>query len=242
MDWMNKAEIIDVIAKLARANDGVALGVRSFEKETGITPYQWGKYWARFTDAQREAGLEPNRVQSAIPDETLLALLAAHTRKLGRFPTYREQRLECTNNVAYPQPKTFLRLGSKDERVWKTFYFCDQHDAYQDVADLLHDDLPKRKFQNKNQKLTANKLGFVYLMLGHPGEYKIGRTNLVDRRLAEVGAKSSRELELVHYFECDDPAGIEAYWHNRFKNKRLRGEWFKMSKDDVRSFKRWRKL
>lgn len=49
--------------------------------------------------------------------------------------------------------------------------------------------------------------GFVYLARGHRGEYKIGRTNLVDRRIAEVGATSSVELTLIHEIKTDDPAG-----------------------------------
>ena len=85
-------------------------------------------------------------------------------------------------------------------------------------------------------------MGFVYLVKGHPGEYKIGRTNLIDRRLSELGATASIEQELIHEIKTDDPAGIESYWHRRFKEKRMKGEWFKLSPTDDKTFKRWKRI
>ena len=79
-------------------------------------------------------------------------------------------------------------------------------------------------------------------MRDHAGVYKIGFTNLVDRRISELGAKAPAELELVHEIKTDDPRGVEKYWHQRFEAKRMRGEWFKLNAADVKAFKRWKKI
>ena len=86
-------------------------------------------------------------------------------------------------------------------------------------------------------------MGYVYLLKhGSRREYKIGRTNNRLRREGEIGVELPEKIEPIHVIETDDPAGIEAYWHRRFAEKRGEGEWFDLSPDDIKAFKRWKRI
>jgi hypothetical protein len=58
----------------------------------------------------------------------------------------------------------------------------------------------------------------------------------------EIGVELPLRLEPIHVITTDDPVGVETYWHRRFAEKRLKNEWFALSPDDVRAFKRWRRI
>lgn len=73
---MTKQHILDLIRSTAKDNGGNPLGKRSFEAETGVKESDWsGRYWARWGDAIREAGLTPNALNSKTDDDVLLTQL-----------------------------------------------------------------------------------------------------------------------------------------------------------------------
>jgi hypothetical protein len=60
---MTKLHILQEIKRTTQANGGKPLRKIEFESETGIKRYDWfGVYWARWSDALREAGCVQNHV------------------------------------------------------------------------------------------------------------------------------------------------------------------------------------
>jgi len=242
---MDKQDIINEIQRTAKANGGVALGWRRFEEETGIRYYDWyGHFWSRWGDAVREAGFEPNRMSEAYDDQLLLEKLAQLTRSLGRVPTNADLLFATRNDSTLPSEKVFRRLGSKPERASRVMAFCDANPGNEDVSALWrHVAASVQSREADGADSVPPAVGYVYLLKhGSRREYKIGRTNNPLRREGEVGIELPERLQPVHYIKTDDPAGVEYYWHTRFAAKRKEGEWFALTAEDVRAFKRWKRI
>ena len=62
------------------------------------------------------------------------------------------------------------------------------------------------------------------------------------RRASELAIKIPVSPRTIHHIETDDPVGVETYWHKRFAEKRGEGEWFNLSPEDVKAFKRWKRI
>jgi len=242
---MEKEHIIREIQRTANANGGVAFGWRRFEDETGIRYYDWyGQYWTRWGDAVSEAGFTPNRMSEAYDDAFLISQLARLTLRLGRVPTHGDLLLATKSDPEFPSEKVFRRLGSKPQRAARILAYCASNPGYADVAALWGQvSTVERTAEIEDAEDAPTVVGYVYLLQhGKRREYKIGRTNNPLRREGELGIQLPEKLQPVHYIKTDDPAGIEAYWHSRFGSKRKEGEWFELTAQDVRAFKRWRSI
>jgi hypothetical protein len=242
---MDKEHIISEIRRTAQANGGIALGVQRFEAETGIRFHDWfGRHWPQWSHAVRAAGLEPNRMTQAYGEEVLLEKLVLLTRRLKRVPTDGELMLETKNDSTFPSPRTFRRLGLKPERVSRVITFCEGRSEYDDLAALWKSVSVSRPPPDAELHGSApSAVGYVYLFKhGTRRDYKIGRTKNPLRREGELRIHLPEKLTPVHHIKIDDPSGIESYWHMRFANKRKEGEWFALSPDDVRAFKRWKRI
>lgn len=236
---MDKRHILGEIKRVTEANAGVPPGIARFLRETGIRIIEIERHWPRWGDALREAGYAPNKMQGAYSDETIFEKLAALARELGKFPTYREMTVKARKDSTFPWGKTLQRLGTKQQRAAKLEAYCRARPGYDDVASLCAPISLNEPGVDQNVEATAGdqNVGFVYL--SKSGRYyKIGRSNAAGRREYEIALQMPEKYVTVHTIRTDDPVGIERYWHQRFEDRRKNGEWFDLSSDDVRAFKR----
>jgi len=238
---MEKSYILDEIRRTASVNAGSPLGWRRFVVETGIKQSDWfAIYWARWSDALREAGFEPNQLTEAYGTSQLLEIYAEFVVELGRLPATADLRLKARNDPTFPHDATFARMGTKLQLAQQVASFCRGRNGYDLVADLcdqyVSSRLPNRPSDDSAQGDDV-EFGFVYLMKS--GRFhKIGHSNAAGRREYELAIQLPEKLKTIHVIRTDDPTGIEAYWHNRFKDKRKNGEWFDLTAPDVAAFKR----
>ena len=236
---VTKAQILAEITRTAKENGGTPLGVDRFSAETGIKETDWlGRYWARWGDALKEAGLPPNVFQGAYEENILLEKLALLARELGHFPGRTEIQLKRRSDSTLPDSKTFQRLGRKRELAEKLAQFCAGREGYQDVREFCAPHL--RNIEPDADPITVDReevFGHVYLLKSGK-YYKIGRSNAVGRRERELAIQLPEKATVLHSIRTDDPPGIESYWHRRFESRRKNGEWFELESHDVSAFKR----
>ena len=247
---MDRLHILDEIKRTAHANGGNPLGVARFFQETGIKETNWAKFWARWGDALREAGFEPNQLTAAYDTTLLMEKFVSLARELRKFPVRRELQLKARSDKSFPSANVFARFGSKQQLAEKVLAYCEARAGHEDVAALC---VPVAETLTKhNQTEVADNLlttgsspdtkeGYVYmglLKLGREKRYKIGATILVERRTDQISVQLPEDLELVHAIKTDDAYGIEGYWHRRFATKNTKGEWFSLTQQDVKAFQR----
>lgn len=232
---MDRQHILAEIRRTAEANGGKPLGRLRLETETGIRPIDWMKYWARFADAHREAGFEPNKRTAAIDEGDLLNALALLARQLERFPTSADLRVKGHSDKAFPSLRTFeTRFAGKADMIGKVAAYCQANAELNDVLQWCN---AQSERLEPATKPDTSADGFVYLMKSGR-YYKIGKTNHVGRRERELAIQLPDAAATVHAIKTDDPDGIEAYWHRRFAAKRKNGEWFDLDRADVAAFRR----
>jgi hypothetical protein len=235
---ISRQHILDEIKRTAERNGGTPLGRLRFTQESGIKESDWrGVYWARWNDVLAEAGFGPNSLTEARDDDTLLNHIADFAVELGRIPVKSEMRLKKRSDPSFPNEKTYDRFGPKIELLARLREHCKAQDRYASVVLLLDSALGKDTLTLEESEQSEPENGFIY-MLKAGRYYKVGRSKSFSRRSRELAIQLPEVADTVHVISTDDPVGIEAYWHKRFEQKRLNGEWFALSAQDVKAFKR----
>lgn len=241
---MDKEFIISEIQRTA--TDGKAIGQERFASETGIKRHEWqGRYWARWGDALIDAGFSQNDWNSAHEQDFVIESVLRLARKLGKFPTRYEISLARKTDPSLPAYEALSRLGSRSEVREKLLSYCTANPDFADLDELVRSmHVPASAIPSAaNEAIESITNGYVYLVDAQEA-FKIGSTRAPYRRVAELANQSAKGAELLHLIATDDPEGIEKYWHSRFGDKRITGlnkqsgEWFALSSDDIRAFKR----
>lgn len=167
--------------------------------------------------------------------ESLIGLV----REIRHLPVVSELKLKAKLVTGFPSHNTFRRFGSKSRLIQKLIEYCDGKPSYEDVLGIARASAPSPEDPDTPavSEVTNDAIGFVYLLKANR-YFKIERSNSFERRSRELAIQLPERAETVHVIRTDDPIGIEMYWHRRFESKRKNGEWFKLTAQDVRAFKR----
>jgi hypothetical protein len=241
-----REQILSEIRRTAKENGGNPLGKRRFTKKTEIKEGDWERIWTKWNDAVIEAGLTPNTRWKKIAEGFLEEHMVAFIRRRERvakydYPTVREMRLEFINNPDFPY-SAIVKRG--ENFIRDLVRYCKGKPDYNDILEKCQhriDKLDKEEDDDLSSK-SCSSVGQVYLYK-RGKHYKIGHSNDSVRRGKEIRLETAEDLKFIHSIMTDDPRGVEAYWHKRFKDKRYKKtEFFSLDSQDIRAFKRWRKI
>lgn len=124
MSPMTHERIIREIKRTAEANGGRPLGSRNFAKASGIAESASRIFWARWSDALREAGYAPNEPPATYTDAFVAESLVRLTRSLGHYPTWRDWNIERRRDPNFPSVETTRRMGGVEGVMAKVAEYC----------------------------------------------------------------------------------------------------------------------
>lgn len=76
--------------------------------------------------------------------------------------------------------------------------------------------------------------GYIYFVQEHMnGTFKIGKTKHIERRMNLFGVKLPFENKLIYLIKTANYHQTEVAFHKHFSSKRLEGEWFLLTKEDI---------
>lgn len=103
-----------------------------------------------------------------------------------------------------------------------------------DAADRLEDASSSFRLDTE-MELTAHldDPGFVYILRSTTGHYKIGRTKDPENRLRIFDVKLPFRVDFTLLISSDRHRKLEQELHRRFADKRLDGEWFALTPEDI---------
>ena len=237
MQKPSKESIITAYNDLVAEKGGKVIGEGIFMRESHFSRYYWhGGFWRSWSAFQTEAGHTPNGPTQKTEDEMLLQRLAELVLEQKVIPTEPDLVLKRKEDPSFPSKSCFRRWGAREVLLSKLAEYCEGKPEFKVVVEILKQGVSG----NLERRVDSFQIsGFVYLL--RSGKYyKLGRTNAVGRRLRELAIQLPKKPDTVHVIETDDPDGIEQYWHRRFAEKRQEGEWFALSSEDVKAFKKRR--
>lgn len=234
---MDKPKLLRRLTELANERGG-HIAFRAFVEATGISErwlrdQPWFDGWNALLT---EAGLKTKSFfVEKTPPEQLAVAVAELILRIGRWPTEDQLRRERAQNAGFPSPAIISPIRKTGELARLIVDLAAAQPKYAAAAAVA----AEQKVSSTESGAADERVkGYVY-MLRSGRRYKIGKSNDPSRRFREVRLELPDETNNVHTIPTDDPSGIETYWHQRFAQKRIRNtEFFALSADDVRAFKR----
>jgi len=96
----------------------------------------------------------------------------------------------------------------------------------------------KKAENNKTEIKIDKKIGYIYLLKSN-SLYKIGRAKYLKNRIKTYRTENPFGIKVIFKKEVNDYLRIEKELLNKFKSKKVKGEWFDLTPTDIKSIKKY---
>jgi hypothetical protein len=79
---------------------------------------------------------------------------------------------------------------------------------------------------------THQDTGWIYVLDNNLGHYKIGRAEVLDKRIRQLKIQLPFPVNIAYCFQTRHHKQVESDLHKHFKHRRLNGEWFELDFED----------
>jgi hypothetical protein len=150
-----------------------------------------------------------SRLNSFNEEATELLLyrkLAALIRRLGKFPTVPEIRLEKRNDPLFPSHNSLIVEGTENLRK-ELGEYCRAKHGYEDIELILSSETRpvKRKDPSVEEKSNVQYADVYLLRSGN--KFKIGFSIAALSRATTINTSSAEGVQVIHIIRTDDPRG-----------------------------------
>jgi hypothetical protein len=95
----------------------------------------------------------------------------------------------------------------------------------------------EHRYHRIHRAMPRGEYVYVIKDVDISGYYKIGRTTDLYTRLSTFEVKLPFEIEVIAILQCGNAIQLERELHRRFASKRVKGEWFNLSTDDLEAIR-----
>lgn len=132
-----------------------------------------------------------------------------------------------------------INIVRRDTFIESQVYWLENYESVLSTANAItrftQTNMPSVSPAKQGRDIRAIESECVYLIkdISVTGYIKIGRTNNLARRLGAFKVQLPFEIEVIHIIRTHDSKTLEAELHRHFADKRVNGEWFNLTVDDV---------
>ncbi len=204
----------------------------SYDVDYSVDGYEFGFYDGRVTINPKENVEQTSFLPALKKAQLLCPLVDAMIALETSYEVVRYGYHEIPDDYLSEILEVVSRIESSNDMQIPAQYINAVNDLRQEWQNRETDRSKQAKVSGISS-LGSGYAGYVYLLKSMSGYYKIGRTKNPKNRLATFSVKLPFEVEFEHVIECRDMYRLEKSLHSHFAERRVNGEWFDLSADDV---------